>query len=255
MSKGPVIRFRCSNGHVLQVRAEAAGERGACPQCGVPVVAPELPAKSAAEPAPIKPEAAPQAPKPQAVPAKPTVPKAKPVARPAMPPQAEAARWYLRSATGEQYGPATDEQFCQWITDRRVGPESYVWREGWADWQRASQVAGELPAPLAPMLSPTPTAGAAQRYRRRRTQSTRMRSLMAMILLVLTLCLGGVFAYVVVTQTSGSSKTPAQNETLGEAGGSDRMPDSPPAGESDEPVAAAPDKPAPNDDPSNAPNN
>ncbi|MFO1062396.1 MAG: DUF4339 domain-containing protein [Pirellulales bacterium] len=46
--------------------------------------------------------------------------------------------WYVRPATGGQFGPADGKVFVQWLSDGRVAPEAYVWRDGWPDWQPAS---------------------------------------------------------------------------------------------------------------------
>jgi hypothetical protein len=48
-----------------------------------------------------------------------------------------AANWYVRPPSGGQYGPAAGDIFRQWLNERRVTPDSLVWREGWGDWQRA----------------------------------------------------------------------------------------------------------------------
>lgn len=46
--------------------------------------------------------------------------------------------WYVRPATGGQFGPADGKLFVQWLSEGRVAPEAYVWRDGWPDWQPAS---------------------------------------------------------------------------------------------------------------------
>jgi hypothetical protein len=52
--------------------------------------------------------------------------------------------WYVRPPTGGQYGPAQDELFRGWMEEGRVSADSLVWREGWSDWQTASDVFPEL---------------------------------------------------------------------------------------------------------------
>ncbi|MEM8866416.1 MAG: GYF domain-containing protein, partial [Planctomycetota bacterium] len=230
------IRFRCPNGHTLQVGEDMAGQSGECPKCQVAVRVPALEAQASESPAP---QATPVA-RPVAKPvAKPIAkPVATPIAKPAGMETGEAApaterssppvidppvvdpsaiappasptpsvHWYLRIATGEQFGPATDEQFRQWIADRRVTDESYVWRDGWTDWRPASQAVDDLPAPLvapAPTVAPTVDAStsaatsAAARYRERRQRSTRLRVIAAVLLLILTLILAGVLAWVLM---------------------------------------------------------
>ena len=40
----------------------------------------------------------------------------------------------------QQYGPASGDVLRSWIRERRIGPQTYVWREGWDIWYRAEQV-------------------------------------------------------------------------------------------------------------------
>ncbi|MHB1033197.1 MAG: DUF4339 domain-containing protein [Pirellulales bacterium] len=123
----------------------------------------------APSPTPTKPTAATPAakpvPKPQSV--KPSVPaakmpagQAKPAPKPALaapsapvPPAAAVADplseapnavWYLRPASGGQYGPAVADLMRQWIAQGRVAGDSLVWREGWSDWRLASDALGSL---------------------------------------------------------------------------------------------------------------
>jgi hypothetical protein len=55
-----------------------------------------------------------------------------------------AAMWYVRPATGGQFGPATGEIMRSWLTEGRVGGNALVWRTGWADWRGASEIFPEL---------------------------------------------------------------------------------------------------------------
>lgn len=57
--------------------------------------------------------------------------------------QAPKAIWYLRSATGDQFGPANANTMLQWLHDQHVGPDQYVWRDGWSEWMLAAQVFGD----------------------------------------------------------------------------------------------------------------
>src|SRR5947209_6465945 len=54
--------------------------------------------------------------------------------------EAPSAVWYVRTNTGGQFGPARGEMIRQWLSERRIGPEYLVWREGWPEWKRASAV-------------------------------------------------------------------------------------------------------------------
>jgi len=57
--------------------------------------------------------------------------------------------WYLRTPDGQQYGPVSKQQLDQWVAEGRVGNDCWVWRAGWADWQGAGSVYGQLGHPLA----------------------------------------------------------------------------------------------------------
>ncbi len=125
------VRFQCPGGHKLHVKAELAGKRGICPECGAKFVVPsfsgERVAVDTSEP-PVNPP-----------------PTAQPIAAlspaTASPPAAnhEPVAWYVRPAAGGQFGPATGEVFQQWIADGRVAVDSWVWRTGWADWKGGSE--------------------------------------------------------------------------------------------------------------------
>jgi len=68
----------------------------------------------------------------------PSVPESDP------PAQSSDAVWYVRPASGGQFGPATGDVMRAWIAEGRVGSDSLVWREGWRDWQQAGEVFGPL---------------------------------------------------------------------------------------------------------------
>ncbi|MEN6449348.1 MAG: GYF domain-containing protein [Thermoguttaceae bacterium] len=54
--------------------------------------------------------------------------------------------WYIRPASGGQFGPANADVMRSWIAEGRVGPDSLVWCEGWRDWREASDVFPQLSA-------------------------------------------------------------------------------------------------------------
>ena len=97
-----------------------------------------------AEPAPqnIAP-AVPVAPLPAAVPI---------ASRPDPIAEAPHASWHLCSPTGSRYGPVVGEILRQWIAERRVTPDTLLWREGWPDWQRADAVLLEFASVAAPAM-------------------------------------------------------------------------------------------------------
>ncbi len=90
-----------------------------------------------------EPAAAPSKSLPQSLEAKPAASvAAKALKAPGSDPIAEspAAIWYVRPAAGGQFGPAAGDVMRQWLSQRRVGADSMVWREGWPDWKRADQI-------------------------------------------------------------------------------------------------------------------
>jgi hypothetical protein len=65
--------------------------------------------------------------------------------------EAPAAQWYVRHASGQQYGPAPAPMMQKWLAEGRVPGDGMVWREGWGDWQVASLIFPQLAAPPVPM--------------------------------------------------------------------------------------------------------
>jgi len=138
------IRFLCPNGHKLNVKAELAGRRGSCPECGAKLV---IPAASATPQPAHKPVPQPAAVGPAAATVVGTL----------------APAWYFRSPSGEQHGPLNELQFRASIAAGRVTADTYLWREGWTEWRPARSVAELLPTPLVakPVAAPL-AAGVAQ---------------------------------------------------------------------------------------------
>lgn len=167
------IRFLCPNGHKLNVKSFLAGKRAICPKCGARVVVPN-------EDGTVEPSTAETAEteiredeslgeailegRP------PIVAAASPVAATAVSQAADdpleespGAVWYVRPASGGQYGPASGEIMRDWIGDGRVAADSLVWRDGWPEWRSAAAVFSQLSHQLvAPQRGQTPpVAGAA----------------------------------------------------------------------------------------------
>lgn len=67
----------------------------------------------------------------------------------------EEISWYVRPASGGQFGPANGPTFSQWLSEGRVSGDSHIWRDGWPDWQIA-QLA--LPAYFASPIAMQPAA-------------------------------------------------------------------------------------------------
>jgi hypothetical protein len=180
------IKFRCPNGHKLNVKSFLAGKRGVCPKCGTSLRIPlestrgQDPDSAADEgdgddlldeakfPAPGRAAAVARA----ATAADPDSPaRAVAIAAPAAIPvaaaadpiaEAPAAVWYVRPPGGDQYGPARGDVMRRWIGEGRVSTDSLVWREGWADWLTASEVfpslkSAPVPPPDPPSVAIAPT--------------------------------------------------------------------------------------------------
>jgi len=121
-------------------------------------------------------------------------------------PLAEApdAVWYVRPPGGGQFGPASGSVMQSWIAEGRVSPESLVWREGWRDWQQASETFPQLgPGGAEPGLGVIPASqtplsrAAASGYRlHTRRRPTAMNAAIITILILAVILLLGVFIWV-----------------------------------------------------------
>ena len=65
------------------------------------------------------------------------------------------ARWFVRPPSGGQYGPATTPMLVDWIAERRITADSFLWREGMESWLSAVEVIPERfgPVPIAPVTA------------------------------------------------------------------------------------------------------
>jgi hypothetical protein len=171
------IRFLCPNGHKLNVKSFLGGKKAICPKCGVRVVVPTPDehgadfgperggAAGSAEPTTQQPTTnAQSAPLPASVT---TGSTPLPAAMHRLDPIDEApnAVWYVRPATGGQFGPASSEMIRTWINGGRVGASSLVWRTGWPEWRSAAATFPQLESLLAaPVVSvaATRSMGASQ---------------------------------------------------------------------------------------------
>ncbi len=170
------IRFLCPNGHKLNVKAFLAGERGICPQCDAKFLVPresggqvealsenadpaETSSESAAPVAQVvtEPSATVAAPAPAEPPPPPAPRKA---AAPPPPTEAPSEVWYVRTAEGEQYGPAQQEMMQTWVAEGRVTADCWVWKTGWPDWKAGGQAITLLNVPP-PDSEPSPAPVAA----------------------------------------------------------------------------------------------
>jgi len=155
------IRFYCPKGHKLNVKEFQAGRVGICPYCGTKMQIPlkstrpstkaeshaaQAAAGSKAEAAPTAASTAGMVPESPAEPRPASFGAPSASAAPKPDPISEGGQsvWYVRPASGGQFGPAAPEVMRTWLAEGRVAADSLVWREGWRDWQAAENVFPEL---------------------------------------------------------------------------------------------------------------
>ena len=143
------IRFYCPNGHKLNVKAFLAGKRGICPDCDVKFI---VPSESGGTVGAIDENEPPPPPS--------VLTKVQALAEINMPVESGTPLatdlWHVRNDSGQQHGPATTSLLKAWIGEGKVDRDSWVWRTGWLDWQRASEVFPELGAVLGTPAPPRP---------------------------------------------------------------------------------------------------
>ncbi|MBR2004329.1 MAG: DUF4339 domain-containing protein [Thermoguttaceae bacterium] len=125
--------------------------------------------------------------------------------------------WYVRSRDNQQYGPATGDVMAAWINERRIGPQTLVWREDWPAWQEAGRVFPELgrvfaggvasasggvenaPSTFATLAEAAQNSGAARRFAdaesramRRRKRATKTFAVIAALIALILGLLGAL---------------------------------------------------------------
>lgn len=165
------IKFLCPNGHKLHVKAFLSGKKAICPKCGVRVVVPAadasvlsdqsyasgagdstiLAGESAIVASKSTHSAAGQSDDDPTDSGVATLPASGTSATASSDPidDAPSAVWYVRPATGGQFGPASGEIMRAWISEGRVGASSLVWRAGWPEWRAAAGIFPQLGSLLA----------------------------------------------------------------------------------------------------------
>ncbi len=116
--------------------------------------------------------------------------------------------WYVRPASGGQLGPAPNDIMRHWLAKGRIQADSFVWHDGWADWQLARNVFPQFEGPssklsLSGLLAevPSPAPGAAEQpdlEQVLRAGPRRMQTLTKLILAALILALVAVLVVVVI---------------------------------------------------------
>jgi len=180
------IRFLCPNGHKLNVKAFLAGKRGICPNCDAKFVVPatsggqaeaidaasadaadieavDLAANLSMGPGdalqrgysgpPTEQSSEPSSPVLPAPPPSPVPPPPVATATAATPP---AEVWYIRTASGEQFGPASREVMLGWVAAGRVATDCWVWQSDWPDWKPGGEALTLLDAPPSPISTSSP---------------------------------------------------------------------------------------------------
>jgi hypothetical protein len=189
------IKFLCPNGHKLHVKSFLSGKKAICPKCAARVVVPGdsidgdssvailgsdaeasqiamtsgLPHSAPSERlAPITASVA--SADSELLPASGRSAGTEPTPAVSDPlDEAPSAVWYVRPATGGQFGPASVEIMRAWIGEGRVGASSLVWRAGWPEWRAAAAIFPQLGTLLA---SPGVSTGPPQRLGMSATAST-----------------------------------------------------------------------------------
>ncbi len=79
------------------------------------------------------------------------------MAMPAVLTNAVDAKWFVRPPSGGQFGPAPSRMLMNWIAESRVTADSFLWRDGLAQWQLASELVPELFVAEKPAIAPLPS--------------------------------------------------------------------------------------------------
>ncbi len=138
------------------------------------------------------------------------------------------AKWFVRPPSGGQFGPASPQLLMEWIAERRVTSDSFLWCEGMPQWQAATDLIPELVSPVTrkppasleasmagseqttinvgDVLSLEPTGTIASGLVKKKREQKRRQQLTAVILLgAVSLILFGVLIYVLLFRVTASS--------------------------------------------------
>jgi len=185
----------------------------AMPQPSAPVIVPQDPPAMAPSTFPAGP-----APDTAAVAAAvPVTPAAQPTEPETPDPLTEAGDvvWYVRPASGGQFGPANAEVMRNWISEGRVSADSLVWREGWRDWLEAVEVFPQLKAEPSPFAltgvsaagpapsAVAPTEASSSSFSRPRRRSTNTQAVIITTLILAVVVLAVVFILVLTGALGG----------------------------------------------------
>lgn len=138
------------------------------------------------------------------------------------------AKWFVRPPSGGQFGPASPQLLMEWIAERRVTSDSFLWCEGMPQWQAAIDLIPEFVSPVTrkpPASMEASMAGSEQTttnvgdvlslesagtvasglVKKKREQKRRQQLTAVVSLGAVSLILFGVLIYVLLFRVSSSS--------------------------------------------------
>lgn len=138
------------------------------------------------------------------------------------------AKWFVRPPSGGQFGPASPQLLMEWVAERRVTSDSFLWCEGMPQWQAATDLIPELVSPesrkppaskdvsmqvseqsttnVIDLLSLESTGTVASGLVKKKREQKRRQQLTVVILLgAVSLILFGVLIYVLLFRVTASS--------------------------------------------------
>jgi hypothetical protein len=148
------VRFECPQGHKLHVKAHLAGQRGICPECGLRFIVPNFSGGRVAEAAGDSSRSGYVSVSMEST----ATFNAALAANETGNSGEDSAAWYVRPASGGQFGPVDTAGFRQWIGEGRVAADAWVWRTGWSDWRPGVEAVRSLGATKRRTPPPAPVA-------------------------------------------------------------------------------------------------
>lgn len=135
--------------------------------------------------------------------------------------EAPDASWFVRPVSGGQFGPADANTMKSWLSEGRIGRDSYVWREGWDDWENAEKVF-ELEfqganAASEPSREPDPKSQSTSNlniayHRRARQKAKTMGIILIVALVLLTIALAVLLVLVANGTIGGAPNTEKESK-------------------------------------------
>jgi hypothetical protein len=157
------VRFECPAGHKLHVKAHLAGQRGICPECGLRFIVPNFSGGRVAEAPAGGGSSGSNRFVSVSLESSDSFAAGLDQAAAGIGPAADGGGvgWFVRPASGGQYGPIDAAGFQQWVSEGRVSGDSWVWRTGWSDWKSGREALQLFAAETAPLAPPLPSQRAA----------------------------------------------------------------------------------------------